>query len=237
MNSELMSTILKRKHYEGIYDIPEAANYLRASMKNTPLNMSSRKLIRWLRLGLSFPYLTGIPGKELLITFEDLISMRIIAALRAAGVSFKRIYEAERWLRQVTKYPRPFATELLWTEHSDVFTEFQKELIAASRSGQYAMDLLREYLIPIHGLTFNRDRVVASWEPFPEVLLHPQIQFGSPCIKGTRIPTRAIWGLVKAGDPITLVAQSYGLKEEDIQKATKWEDTIAEEQITKAFNR
>ncbi len=221
-----MTIEVGRKGYEGIYEAPEAASYLRASMVLTPLNVTSTKLIRWIRLGLTLPALTEIPGRELLITFEDLISMRVIAALRAAGVSFRRIYEAELWLRRVTGHQRPFATELLWTERSDVFTELRNELIAASRSGQYAMDILRDYLIPIHGLTFNESRVAASWEPSTDILLHPLIQFGAPCIKGTRVPTRSIWGMVKAGDTIELVTRSYGLEEDDVRKAVEWEDTV-----------
>lgn len=223
-----MRVELEHKRYEGIYEAPEAATYLRASMKRTPLNVTSTKLIRWIRLGLVLRDLIEIPGRELLITFEDLISMRVIAALRVAGVSFRKIYKAERWLREVTGYPRPFATELLWTERSDVFTELRNELIAASRSGQYAMDILRDYLIPIHGLTFDERRVAASWEPYTGILLHPLIQFGAPCIKGTRIPTRSLWGMVKAGDSIELVTHSYGLEEDEVRKAVEWEDTLVE---------
>ena len=46
--------------------------------------------------------------------------MRVIAALRAAGVSWPRIHAAETWLRQHTGCQRPFATEQLWTDQSDV---------------------------------------------------------------------------------------------------------------------
>jgi len=213
--------------YEGIYEVPEAAGYLRVSMKlTTPLNVTSAKLIYWIRRGLTLPELVEVPGRELLIAFEDLISMRVIAALRAAGVSFKKIYQAEEWLRRVTGHPRPFATQLLWTERSDIFIELQRKLIAASRSGQYAMEILQEYLIPVHGLTFDKTGVANTWEPYEGILLDPLIQFGAPCIKGTRIPTRSIWGMVKAGDPTELVATSYGIEEEEVRKAVEWEDAL-----------
>mgnify|MGYP001094329519 CR=1 FL=1 len=90
-----MTIDLETTKYEGIYEVPEAACYLRTSMRlATPLNVTSTKLIYWIRRGLTLPDLIEIPGRELLITFEDLISMRVIAALRAAGVSFKKIYRA-----------------------------------------------------------------------------------------------------------------------------------------------
>ena len=214
--------------FEGIYEIPEAARYLKGSLELTmPYTVTSSKLIHWIRRGLASPELVEVSGRQLLITFEDLISMRIIVALRAAGVSFPKIYKAEKWLRQITGHDRPFATELLWTEHSDVFTELKSRLIAASRSGQYAMEIIRNYLIPVHGLIFNERKVAQSWEPSTGILLHPQIQFGASCIKGTGIPTRTLWAMVRGGDPIEMVAHWYKLNEHEIQEAIRWEDILA----------
>jgi uncharacterized protein (DUF433 family)/DNA-binding transcriptional MerR regulator len=214
--------------FVGIYQVPEAARYLLGSrMASEVYPVSSRRLIWWVRRGLVLPSLAEVPGRELLITFQDLISMRIIAALRAAGVSWRKIYVAERWLREQTRQPRPFATELLWTERSDVFAEFQRQLIAASRHGQLAMDLLRTYLIPVRGLTFGRDQVVRTWEPQKGILLDPLIQFGAPCIRGTRIPARAVWGMVRAGDSVEFVRRSYGIAEDELEAAISWEDALA----------
>ena len=69
---------------QGIYDVPEAARYLRATSYARELYpVSSRKLIGWIRRGLASPELSDVAGTELLIEFEDLVSMRVIAALRA----------------------------------------------------------------------------------------------------------------------------------------------------------
>jgi uncharacterized protein (DUF433 family) len=214
--------------FTGIYEVPEAAGYLRASrMADEVYRVGSRHLIRWVRRGLVLPSLAEVPGRDLIISFEDLVSMRIIAALRAAGVSWPKIRKAEAWLREHTGKPRPFATELLWTERSDVFAEFQMKLIAASRCGQLAMDTLRNYLIPVHGLTFGRERVAISWEPRDGILMHPLIQFGAPCIKGTRIPTRAVWGMVKGGDSIERVVRAYRITEDEAEAAVSWEEALA----------
>jgi uncharacterized protein (DUF433 family) len=223
-----MAKATPQTSFVGIYQVPEAARYLLASrMASEVYPVSSRRLIWWIRRGLVLPSLAQVPGRQLLITFQDLISMRIIAALRAAGVGWRKIYIAERWLRDQTGQPRPFATELLWTERSDVFAEFQRQLIAASRHGQLAMDLLRTYLIPVRGLTFGRDQVVTTWEPQKAIVLDPLIQFGAPCVRGTRIPTRAIWGTVRAGDSVELVRGSYRISEEELQAAVSWEDALA----------
>ena len=97
------------------------------------------------------------------------------------------------------------------------------QLIAASRHGQLAMNMLREYLIPVSGLRFE-DEVASSWEPRPFVVLDPAVQFGEPCIRDTRVPTRAVWGLVRGGDPEPLVMQSYGLTQDELTAALAWEE-------------
>lgn len=214
--------------FEGIYEVPEAARYISATttILAPPLrHIRSRNLLRWIRIGLSSPDLVTIPGRELLITFEDLISMRIIALLRAAGMSFKKIRDAEKTLRQITGYPRPFATEEIWTAHSHIFAEFRDYIYAASKSGQIAMDFVREDLIPVHGLTFSR-QVASSWSPYTDIRLVPNIQFGRPCIDGTRIPSKSLMGMVQAGDSIEFIADSYRMDVEKVKHAIEWEQRL-----------
>ena len=225
------------QRFEGIYEIPEVARFIAAAERDKykvaseqlrikNLNITSRRLIRWIRNGLTLRELQDVPGRDMLITFEDVISMRVITALRAAGVSFPKIYTAERWLRTHTGHPRPFAVEAIWTERSDIFVEFKTMLIAASRAGQLALDLFQDHIIPISGLTFEGD-VAITWEPFRGVLLNPEIQFGSPCILGTRVPTRTIWGMIEGGDSRERVAQSFNITQSDIDAAMHWEESLA----------
>ena len=216
--------------FEGIYDVPEAARYLKASQHGSLIYpVSSAKMIRWIRKGVASSDMLEASGRELLIGFEDLVSMRVIGALRAAGISWRAIREADQWLRRETDSPRPFATETLWTGQRQVFTEWKKQLVSASTSGQAAFDFLLEHLIPIHGLVFNEETQAAkSWEPAPSVVLEPQVQFGAPCIKGTRIPTRSVAGMVEAGDAVEYVARSYG------QPITVIEEACARERRLRA---
>lgn len=213
--------------FEGIYEAPEVARFIAVTLSpRLPLRIPSDKVVRWIRLGLTTPELKEVPGRQLLLTFEDLISMRVIAALRAAGVSFHKIRTAEKWLRSYTGHKRPFATEMLWTERSDIFIELKRQYVAASRFGQYAFTILEEYLIPVHGLMFDKRGVAVSWEPKEAILLDPLIQFGAPCIKGTRIPTRTLWGMIVGGDTMEYVARSYRIAAELVQNAVDWENSL-----------
>ncbi|MYA00888.1 MAG: DUF433 domain-containing protein [Chloroflexi bacterium] len=224
MNVELESLSSSRA-FEGIYDLPEAARYLSASWQGPPLlAVSSSKMIGWIRKGVASRDLVEIGGRELLIGFEDLISMRVIAALRAANVSWPAVREAERWLRRETGSERPFATETIWTGQRQVFIEWKRQLVSASTSGQAAFDFLLEFLIPVHGLLFNEETHMAkSWEPSGGVVLEPAVQFGAPCIKGTRIPTRTVAGMIEAGDSPEYVARAFDQPIEAIEEACEWE--------------
>ncbi len=192
-----------------------------------PYTVTNRHLIRWIRHGLALPALSSVPGRQLVIAFEDLISMRVISLLRAIGIGFPAIYRAERSLRDITGARRPFATEVVWTEASNIFLRRESELIAASLGGQYAItELFEDYLWPIAGLDFNERRIAVAWRPYTDVLLKPAIQFGAPCILGTRIPTRAIWAMVRGGDSIDFLSRSYGVDEIKIRHAAEWEQRL-----------
>ena len=214
--------------WEGIYEPAKAARYLKASQHSEfiyPFN--STKLIRWIRRGLGNRELVEAPGKSLLIDFEDLISMRVIAALRSVGMTWAAIRESEAWLRDMTRLRQPFATEPLWAGQGEVFAEWGDRMISGARRGQMALDLIRQYLIPIHGLLFDEEsHRPTSWEPYKDVLLQPAVQFGAPCIKGTRIPTRTVAGMVDAGDSVEWVAQSYNISIKIVLAACEWESRI-----------
>ena len=214
--------------FGGIYDVPEAARYLRAgSTWAEEYALRSSLLIRWIRRGLASPVLAEVGGNELLLGFEDLISMRVIAALRASRVTWREIRQTEQWLRETRGVPCPFATEFLWTGQGELFAEWTERLVSGSRHGQAALDLLRDYVMPVSGLLFSDESGLAiSWEPFAGVVLKPQVQFGAPCIKGTRIPTRSIFGMLEAGDSPKWVAASYEISIGEVQAAYDWESLL-----------
>jgi uncharacterized protein (DUF433 family) len=222
--------------FNGIYIASEAAIYLNATLKRDVPRLQeiqairSRSLIRWIRVGLTSPELSVVPGKDLLIGFEDLISMRVIAILRALGVSWAKIHRAERWLRERTGYIRPFAIERVWTETTDVFAEFHEGFIAASRGGQLAFtQMLEQYLTSVQDTIFvpyDGIKVADSWTPHEDILINPRIQFGEPCIKGTRIRTRVMSELLDGGDTIPYVMRSFNLTEQQITHTMEWEKRL-----------
>ncbi len=223
-----VADIQQSPSFAGIYDVPEAARYIKGALHaDVVYPVQSSKMIRWIRRGIASPDLVDTPGRELLIEFEDLISLRVVLALRAARVGWRDIDRAEEWLRKHTGAQRPFATETLWAGQGQVLTELRGQLAAASSHGQLAFEMLRDYLIPVHGLQFHEETHMArAWEVAPGVVLEPDVQFGSPCLKGTRIPTRTVAGMVEAGDKEEWVARAYRVSPAEVRAACEWESRL-----------
>lgn len=214
--------------FTGLYLIPQAARILAVT---PPLANGHRvapdRLRYWVRTSVSpvsqLPVLSG----RSFITFRDLISMRLIALLRSAGVSLGDIRKAENWMRETLHVDWPFVSRPLWTYASNMNIEFERHLIAASLSGQQAMAFISDWLskVPLD-MTFNGHDLVSSWSPHPDIRLNPEIQFGEPCIDGTRIPTRAVWSKIRAGDTLDRVVAFYEVGIEKVQHAIEWEERL-----------
>lgn len=221
MNSKLE----ERPTSLGTYSVPSAALYVVATLSNgSRMRVTPRHLYRWTKDGLAGGYLTGIHNRQLFINFRDLISLRAIAAMRAKGLQHADIITAERVLQKHYRCEYPFATLKFWTAPPrDIFVKEAGRLLSASRHLQSAMDFFAEYLQPHHNMTFDVFGVSASWRPHPNVLLDPQIQYGDPCVEGTRVPTQVLFSFNKAGDTIDTLAHFYGIQRNRIEDAIDWE--------------
>ncbi len=51
------------------------------------------------------------------------------------------------------------------------------------------------------------------------VVVDPHRCYGAPVIRGTRVPTALVHELLRAGDSVELIANSYGLRVEDVEAA------------------
>jgi len=227
--------MMTTKAFAGVYRIPEAARYLYVTsptLDGFPRPMP-RHLLFWMRQGITATHLTNVSGRHVLIDFQDLISMRVISFLYGMGVSLGKIKRAKDYLETLTGHSHPFATETLWTETVDIFSEIGPLLITASKSGQLPfLDLVKRNLVNIHGMTFSQG-VADSWTPRPGILLKPNIELGAPCIAKTGIPTHAVWRMFLGGDTVPFLAQSYGIEQSRIQQALEWENNLAEVTLTR----
>lgn len=214
----------------GIYGISDAARYLSVTLpKLNGQHPDPAKLRYWIRSGASRISKPQFPTTKRLVTFQDVVSMRMIAILRAKGIPLQKVRNLERWARSQFKTDWPFAFRPMWAYQSDVFIEFEKQLIAATRFGQLALDIIREWLEKIElDMTFDSNEIAATWIPHEGIELDPHIQFGEPCLRGTDIPTKAIWSKTKAGDSPEFLASLYEVDVSLVLDAIDWETHLAE---------
>ncbi|MEN8615196.1 DUF433 domain-containing protein [Dehalogenimonas sp. THU2] len=215
----------------GAYSVSEATTYIYGTFPKrmrecSKLHLNTRHLHWWIKQGLSGGYLGGYDAKHSFINFYDLITMRVIATLRAHGIKHREIVQTDKILKKQFGWQYPFAMAEFWSAVPNIFIKIGDTPVAASRYLQSAMDFFTEYMKPTHGLTFDLGGLAGKWEPKQDILLDPQIQFGEPCISGTRIPTQVLWSFHEAGDSVDSLAYMYVISSKRIKEAIDWEDQI-----------
>ncbi len=214
--------------FTGIYGIPEAARYLSNTLPFTNGNyIEASKLHYWIRTSVPYIAPSLYPSRQRLITFLDLISMRMIAILRSRGLKLREIKNHEIWLKREFSIKYPFVNRDLWTAGSHVYIKFHNRLWASSKYGQQAMKFIEDWLTKVElDMEFNEYDLASSWCPYSDIQLDPEIQLGEPCIEGTRIPTSTIWSKYKAKDSEETIAKSHNISVSQVQHAIEWEKRI-----------
>ena len=217
------------RELKGIYGLRETAQYLANTPPLTNGNtIQINKLRYWIATSVpSIQGVTDIPSRQRLITFLDLISLRMVVVLRSRGIPLQKIRNTESWLCKEFNIPFPLATRSLWTYGEQVYIKFQEHILAASKFGQRAMEFIDNWLKEVDlDMTFDIDETADSWLVYRNVRINPAIQLGEPCIDGTRIPTSIVWSNHKAGDSIQMIARSHNLQDYQVADAIEWEKRL-----------
>ena len=173
---------------------------------------------------------------EQFIDFQTLISLRLIYRLHLKGLAVETI-AAVPWLRRELGLWHPFASKGLWLRSLD-YVGFLSSLPAAPMSlrgkGGYTGAGIR--IGPVieapggfahsSGLQFDADGLACAWAPMDGILIHSGVATGSPCLAGTRIPTRIFPAMLDGGDSLESLAQAYGLTAEKVRLALDWEEQL-----------
>ena len=185
-------------------------------------------------------WVLSIPGRDHSrptgdgLSFLDLVSLLIMRELLRMGVSPRAIRGAEAYLTsELGAYP--FARGVIWTDGAHVLFNRESplvtdlpdyELTSADKWGQLAfVEAIRQYL---HYVQYSEDEeaIAVAWYPNDGVELNPSRQFGQPCIRGTRIATRALHLVHNSGDTEDTILQAFGISREELAAAFEWERTL-----------
>lgn len=211
--------------FTGVYQPAEIARYFRAEFKKHGDATRSWKIGRWVREGLAHPSLVDFSGKHMTLTFEDLVSLRMVAIFRQYGHSLKKIREHEEYWREKTGDPLPFATRAMWVDRADIFSVLHEQFVSGEKGGQAGFPFLGKELDRVK-LGYDKQERANAWYPYQGVALRPTIQWGEPCVHGTRIPTRVLWGMLKSGATLADVASDYDLDERQVRDARDWGELL-----------
>lgn len=206
-----------------LYSLPEASRYARAN---------TSKVRRWFSanepLGRDvFPLLqppARRPLGEFALSFENLIEIALIAALRAKGISLQTVRAAQR-IAVAEFGEHPFAQRAVFVSGKDIFmqaaetAEDERHLTALTRGGQRALGpVLEQYLTHIE---WEQGSPI-QWHPRDGgVLQNPEIVFGRPNVRGVR--TEVIRARFEADEPIEFISEDFGLSSADVQAALRYE--------------
>src|SRR6266496_2086621 len=226
----MMGDCARMNGERGLYTAPDLASYLRTSTPIGEWSPTSQRLHAWVRGDVLAPGQQGIPGRDVLLSFEDLVSSQAVALLRRSHFTLAEIRLAESYFSQLYGVRRPFAHCQFWISGRDIIGRLEDalggSLVAGNRSGQLMLDFVADWLHPLRvKLGFDaRTGQAVTWQPDDGIELNPRVQFGSPCLETTSIPTSALWSYVRGGDSVTYVARCYGLGIADVERAVAWED-------------
>ena len=229
-----MTTTASKPAFEGVYSSREAALYIGATFGGSPSfpRLYPQHLSWWTKEGLGGGHGAKAVGTSRFINFLELISFRMIATMRAHGISGQDIKLANSLLRAKWGWRYPFAMQQMWVGSPDVFVEIEGAPVAVTRFWQSALGLMKEFLVPVvnesYGLSFDSTQQASSWSPSEGVLMDPGLQFGEPCIAGTRIPTETIWAFHQAGDSVDFLARVYDLPANRVIEAIQWEERLSQ---------
>jgi uncharacterized protein (DUF433 family) len=214
------------EQYAGIYSLSEVASYLLVTMPAEQHPPTRRRILRWIRHGLVAPERHSQSGRDVVLDFGDLVTCQAITILGEAGFGLSDIVEAERYFAERLGIARPFAHRTFWHSGRDGSWQLRGRLVSDNKAGQIAGEFLARWLTAqtLHLGFAEGSGKADSWRPVERISLKPAIQFGQPCIDGTRIPTSSIWSYIRAGDPPPFIADAYGVDIADVEQAVRWEE-------------
>ncbi|MHB0980409.1 MAG: hypothetical protein ACYC5Q_10140 [Thermoleophilia bacterium] len=196
-----MNAMETRPSARPLYPVPEASRYARAKSSNVRRWLSGYDVSR-----RHYPPLLEPPAQrpqgDLALSFENLIEIALVTALRGSGISLQTVREAHQIaMREFGEHP--FARRDVFVSGTDIFMKASElvegeveHLTALTRGGQRAFEpVLRTYLSRID---WDNDWPV-QWRPRDGgvVLQNPEIVFGLPNVRGVR--TEVIRARFEAG--------------------------------------
>jgi len=172
-----------------------------------------------------------------LATWGEFVECRLLSEYRHVGVPMVNMRPVVQRLRSELEVQYPLASAQMWLEphgkelvfHVQGNSRLDKKLWVV-RTGQYELDF--EWTPPaerfINAAKWDDERteLLSLRMPGDLVEINPRMGFGDPVLVGRNVRTDVIGELVRAGEPVWWIAETYGLTEEQVNAAAAYEQRI-----------
>ena len=214
-----------------LYTIAEAARILAVSPSTMRTwirgNASPRRNARYMRE----PLVTSIDNVrrgDWRIPFVGLAEAYVLFFLRECGISMQHIRKAVDALKKETSIEYALASKRLYTDRIDLFYEYEKKnenradtkLVAPHDGQTVIVPVIDDWLELI---TYAEDgyakRLRIDRYGKANVVVDPEMSFGRPIFADTGVRLCDVFGRIKAGEELSLVAQDYDIPAEIVRAA------------------
>ena len=185
--------------------------------------VSRRRVARWWK-GLAADQEPGTGS------FLDLVELRVMTALLAAGFRVRAVRRMRAELQQWSGHAHPFATHRLLHSGDRLYACLDDGLQTLGHGGQTAMETVVE--VVADEIDFTDDGVAFRWWPAGRdggVMLEPDVSSGVPVVAGTRVATRILFdSFLREGEDAARVARMFRLEKEQVAGAVAYERRLRE---------
>jgi uncharacterized protein (DUF433 family) len=223
----------------GLYSVPEAARLARVPSRTLWNWVRGYRYPRAGRLARAKPVLTPTAHDgTVTLSFVNLTEVLALSGFRASGVSMQKVRRALAYVGREMEVEHPLAIQRILSDGVDLFWEYQERhrgevvLVNIVRGGQRIFpEAVMRYLREIE---WGRDTVASRWWPGAReagrgpIVVDPRRAFGSPVIAGTGIRTEDLFLRFSAGEPLSVLAEDYGLTSEQAEAAVRAEARFLE---------
>ena len=219
---------------KGLYSAREAAHIIRV-----PANKLRRWMFGYQSKGVDY---AGLWEREIrepgVISFHDLLELKLVHEFRQHGLSLAVIREAARMAREEFDTSYPFARQHFHTDGKKVFLEAAQQMgdshLVDVISKQYVMDKVYRPSF-LASIDYSSLGDAERWYPMNEaqyadksIVLDPQRAFGKPILTESGVPTRVLYDAYRLNEPLEVIAANYAVTPEDVKQAVLYESRLQE---------
>lgn len=207
---------------QGIYTVPDLAEILNLKYYKVQNLLNEYWNKRFVEE--SHDEYSWTDGKSKAVNFYTLIEFYTFFQFKEAGVPTQKILTAHIELSKMFNTPFPFATsgilEGLGSVGKKIIFEFNdEEFINLDMTKQLNLKFIKEFISKIE---FGDKRLAIRLWPLGKertIVVDPEHQFGQPTIAGTNILPFTVYSMKKAKEPISFIADTYGISHKQINDA------------------